>query len=366
MELRFNAAHGQACLEPEPAALQMKGMAAQAPPQPLQLPPEWLAHRYDPQHDAIQFVRADRELRRTVPFLTDEHLPPAAEPLAARRQDSLAVAGEPAPIHFIFHSAYCCSTLLANAYDREGIASSLKEPVILNDLAGWRHRGGPPARVAEVLDHSLRLLARPFGAGEASVVKPSNAINALAPAMLAMRPDAGCILLHAPLRVYLGSIADKGLWGRLWVRELLMKQVKDGLVRLGFEPEDHLLQTDLQVAAVGWLAQHQLFARLAEANPARVRTLDSEALLARPADALAAIDRLFRLGDGPEGRREVVARVFARHAKFGGAFNRDDRAAGQRSAAELHGEEIEKVMAWAEAVASAAGVKFSLPLPLLG
>jgi hypothetical protein len=343
----------------------MGPMAMQFPSQPLQLPPEWLAHRYDPGLDAVHFVRADRETRRSIPFFTDEHLPSAAEPLVAGRADSLAVAPNPAPIHFIFHSAYCCSTLLANACDRDGAASSFKEPTILNDMVGWRQRGGDPARVAEALNGALQLLARPFGAGEASVIKPSNVVNGLAPALLAMRPEARCILLHAPLRVYLGSIAGKGLWGRLWVRELLTKLRADGMVGLGFEADDLFLQTDLQVAAVGWLAQHEHFARLAGQYPGRVRTLESETLLARPEAALAAIDDLFGLPSRPEERADIAARVFARHAKFGGAFNREDRAADQRSAAEIHGEEIEKVTAWAEAVAANAGVAFDLPAPLL-
>lgn len=341
-------------------------MAAQAPSQPLRLPPELLAHRYDPQHDAVHFIRADRALRRSVAFLTDENLPSASDPLVVRRTESLSAAPAPSPIHFIFHSAYCCSTLLANACDREGIASSLKEPTILNDLVGWRHRGGAPARVAEVLGGALRLLARPFASGEATVVKPSNVVNALAPAMLAMRPEARCLLLYAPLRVYLGSIAAKGLWGRLWVRDLLVKQLKDGLIALGFEPEDHLLQSDLQVAAVGWLAQHQLFAQLALQYSDRVRTLESETLLARPEEALAAVDQLFGARSEPAAREEVVARVFTRHAKFGGQFSREDRAAGQRAAAQVHGEEIEKVLAWAEAVAANARLSLAAPLPLLG
>lgn len=340
-------------------------MAAHFPSEPLQLPPEWLAHRYDPQHDAVHFIRVDRETRRSIPFLNDEYLPAGAEPLVARRQDSLAVAPNPAPIHFIFHSAYCCSTLLANAYDRDGTASSFKEPTILNDLAGWRQRGGEPARVAEVLDGTLRLLARPFGGGEASVVKPSNVVNAFAPAMLAMRPEAGCVLLHAPLRVYLGSIAGKGLWGRLWVRDLLVKIRADGMVGLGFEADDLFLQTDLQVAAVGWLAQHQHFARLAGQYPGRVRTLESETLLARPEEALAAIDSLFGLTSDAAARARTAERVFTRHAKFGGKFDRDDRIAGQREAADVHGEEIDKVVAWAEAVAASAGLAFDLPSPLL-
>ena len=341
-------------------------MAAQAPSDRLQLPPEWLAHRYDPQQDAVHFVRADREMRRSIPFLTDEHLPSAAEPLVAPRLDSLAVTPAPAPIHFILHSAYCCSTLLANAYDRDGIASSFKEPTILNDLVGWRHRGGEPARLAEVLDSALHLLARPFRDGEVSVVKPSNVVNALAPAMLAMRPTAACVLLHAPLRVYLGSIAGKSLWGRLWVRDLLTKLLRDGMIDLGFETEDYFLQTDLQVAAVGWLAQHQHFARLAQQYPGRVRTLESETLLERPEEALAAIDTLFGLSTEAGARAQIADKVFTRHAKFGGSFSREDRVAGQRAAADVHGDEIDKVIAWAEAVAANAGVAFDLPAPLLG
>jgi hypothetical protein len=340
-------------------------MSVNAPAQPLQLAPEWLAHRYDAEGDAVHFVRADRALRRSVPFLTDEHLPPSAEPMPVPRNQALAAAPEPAPLHFIFHSAFCCSTLLANAYDEGGIASSLKEPVILNDLVGWRHRGAAPARVAEVLDGSLRLLARPFVAGEAVVVKPSNVVNALIPAILKMRPRAGAVLVYAPLRVFLGSIAGKGLWGRLWVRDLLMKQLKDGMIELGFQPEDHLLQTDLQVAAVGWLAQQQMFARIAGQYPDRVRTLESETLLARPQEALAALDELFGLARENEDRDQIIARVFRRHAKFGGDFDRESRAADQRSAAELHGEEIEKVLAWAEAVAANAGVALDAPGALL-
>jgi hypothetical protein len=89
-------------------------------------------------------------------------------------------------------------------------------------------------------------------------------------------------------------------------------------------------------------------------------------LLAHPEEALAAIDALFALTGDAASRARTAERVFSRHAKFGGKFNREDRIAGQRSAAEVHAEEIDKVIAWAEAVASNAGVALDLPSPLLG
>lgn len=336
--------------------------------QPLTLRPDLLAHRYDPGHDAVHFVEADRALRRQVPFLIDEHLPGSGAPAVVARADALRVSPPPGetPIGLIFHSAYCCSTLLANAYDRPGRAFSLKEPMLLNDLVGWRHRGGDPTRVRAVLGDALTLLARPFVPGEVGVIKPSNVVNGLAATMIAERPDAGAVLLHAPLEIYLGSIAAKGLWGRRWVRDLLLKQLIDNSVDLGFERTDYFLQSDLQVAAVGWLAQHAQFARIAAARPDRVRTLNSETLLARPAEALAAVDALFGVTGSDADREKVVGSVFSRNAKSGEAFDAATRAAGQRNAADLYGEEIGTVMGWAEAVSDQAKVSMTLARPLLG
>jgi hypothetical protein len=327
--------------------------------------PAWLAHRYDAVLDNIQFVRATRNDHRAATFLTDEYLKGAATPEALARDEAIAAAPAAAPVHFIFHSAYCCSTLLARAFDIEGVAMGLKEPQILNDLQGWRGRGGTPARIAEVLDNALALLARPFSPGEAVVIKPSNLVNAFAPAMLAMRPEARALLLYAPLRLYLASIARKGMWGRLWVRELFVKIAKDGMLDYGFSPEEILRQTDLQIAAIGWLGQHRHFANLvARFGADRVRTLDSERLVARPAETLAALESLYRLSFDAEAA--AAGPAFTSHSKGGAAFDREAREAEQRAGVEAHAEEVDKVAVWAEAVATAAGQSLELPASLLG
>jgi len=327
----------------------------------------WLADRYDPGHDAIHFRETPRDEHRRATFLTDEHLAAGARRLVVRRADALAAALPPGPIHFIFHSAFCASTLLARAVDVPGVAMGLKEPVILNDMIGWKLRGGGGAEIARALDAAMALLARPFAPGEATVVKPSNVVNGLATAMLAMRPDAKALLLHAPLRVYLGSIARKGMWGRLWVRDLLVKQLREGLLAgLGFEPEDFLAQTDLQVAAAGWLAQHRLFASLAERFGPRVRTLDSETLVARPADTMTALAALYGLPLDAAAIAAIVAGpAFTTNSKDGvTAFGRADRAEATKAEA-AYADEIDKVAVWAETVAAGAGVPLALPAPLL-
>lgn len=329
---------------------------------------EWLAHRYDPGHDAVHMRYVARARHATLPFLTDEYLGEADAPLVLRRADAMAQAPAPAPIHFIFHSAYCCSTLLAAAFDHPGIAMGLKEPVLLNDMIGWRHRGAKGPDVARVLDEGLRLLARPFAPGEAVVVKPSNIVNPLIPAILGLRPQARALLLHAPLDAYLASIARKGMWGRLWVRDLFGKLLREGMLApLGIAPDDYLGLTDIQVAAVGWLAQQRQFQDIARTLGDRVATLDSETLVVRPADSLAALARLFDLrlnGDAIAGI--VNGPIFARNAKDGGDFAPGQRAQDAQRGLELHGEEVEKVAQWARVLADNGGIAMSLANPLLG
>lgn len=327
---------------------------------------EWLAHRYDATCDEIQFRHVPRARHAEGPFLIDEYL--GAAPVRSLPFGPAAADAPPGNLNLIFHSAFCGSTLLARAFDAPGIAMGLSEPVILNDIVGIRRRGADPRRVAELLGGSMALLARPFGPGEMVVVKPSNVVNPLAAAMLRLRPEARAILLYAPLPVFLASVARKGMWCRLWVRELLEGLISDRAVDLGFDARDHFRQTDLQVAAVGWLAQHALFASLAgDFRADRIRTIDSETLLAGPGPALAALSRHYGANLAPAAVEQIASGpAFGRHSKSGRAFTAEERAIEQKIAAEAHADEIAKVAEWTAAVAAAAGISMTLPHALLG
>ncbi|MCP1470040.1 hypothetical protein J3E64_001727 [Sphingobium sp. OAS761] len=329
--------------------------------------PEWLAHRYDPGHDAVHFRQLSRSGRKDIPFFTDEHLG-AAPQLVLRRADVMEQAPAAAPLHFLFHSAYCCSTLLVSAFDIVGVATGLKEPVLLNDLIGWRHRGAKGRDVAQLLDDSLTLLARPFNAGEAVIVKPSNIVNPLIPAIMAMRPNARAVLLHAPLDAYLASIARKGMWGRIWVRDLFVKLIREGmLTTLGIPSDDYLGLTDIQVAAAGWLAQQAQFHMLVKQLGPRVATLDSERLVAMPRDSMRAMGSLMDLGLTTDMIDVAVSGpVFAKDAKSGQDFKPGSRAQAARQGMEIHADEIEKVSQWTRMVASNAAIPLTLERSLLG
>lgn len=328
----------------------------------------WLPHRYDPAGDAFHFVPVTRAQHRAISFLTDEYLPQAKTPSPIGRLEAMAQAAPAGPVHFIFHSAFCCSTLLVRALDRDGLVMGLSEPVVLNDIVGWRHRGATEVRqIADVMDNSLALLSRPFQNGEAIVIKPSNLVNPLAAAFMALRPESRALALYAPLEDFLGSIARKGLWGRIWVRDLYGKLLREGHALFGMDADQQLRLTDIQVAAVCWLAQHQIFLQLIDRyGSKRVRSLDSETLTDDPAKALENLSLHFGLPASPEAVEAMAnGPAFSRHSKSGSRFSAADRQKEKADGLSAHADEVGKVLAWAKELAIRSGTPLELPARLL-
>lgn len=324
---------------------------------------EWLAHRYDAEHDCYQMRHLTRDAHDAAAFITDDYLGIEEKPVILDRKQAIAAGSHDNPFHFILHSAFCASTMLARGFNLPGVSMGLKEPVLLNDITGYRRRGAAPAAVAERLDHGLTMLSRPLGSDRAIIIKPSNVFNALAPLALTMRPQAKAVLLYAPLPVFLVSVARKGIWCRIWCRELLEGLITDGIVNLGFEPRDYFRLSDLQVAAVGWLAQHMLFRQMADKFGAeRIATLDSERLTADPEATVKAAALHYGIDTSGVQFRDHPA--FATHSKNGGKFSSKDRQEEHSAARAAYGDEVEMVQGWAEKVAENAGVSLDLPFAL--
>jgi hypothetical protein len=321
--------------------------------------PGWLPHRVVGGGEAVQFVRLSRTEQRALPFLDErfvgEDVPRAEIPVAA-----IAAAGPAAgECHFIFHSAYCCSTLLARALDLDGVATVLQEPRVLVDLAAAESR---PA-----LDPILALLQRPHRAGEAAIVKPSNFANPLIDDLLTLRPSARALLMYAPLPAFLLAIVRRGGSNRIWARRMATLYRRDPQFEF-VQGRDLLLLTDLQAAAWVWLHQQAQFERLVrEQPPGRIATLEAGAFLADPVGALVAASSLFGL-DVDAARAAAIAAgpVFRQHAKRPGrAFDPAARRREEAAAKFAYGAEIDIAVEWAGGLAAKAGVPLALDAPLL-
>lgn len=323
------------------------------------LDPQWLPHTFDVSGENLTSVFVPRQSHRELMFLSDEHF---AGDFQKATNSARAVAAEvvdaaQAPIHFIFHTAFCCSTLMLKALDLPDRTLGLKEPDVLINLANRVIRSDDrPNR--DRLELILRLLERPFETGESIIVKPTNFANRLATPLLKARPESRAVLLYSDVRPLLRSILKRGMWGRIWGRRLFRSAAAWTSLDFGFSEEETFVLTDLQALALGWLMQMHHFAEVAAEMRERVTLIDSADFLADPTRILQRVAVLFDLGLSESEVAEVVnGPTFARHSKFSDQdYGRRERAADQDAAEAAHSEELEMVVKWVEAVAAHLGV----------
>lgn len=329
---------------------------------------EWLPLAYDRARDVIRFGRIPREALSREAFLDQRMAGSILETAdlslseTAGALDSAAPAPLPA---FIFHTSFCCSTLLARALDAPGAVIALKEPNILLDIANALRVDEAlrrePKRTARLVRAILRLLARPR-AGELRVlVKPTNAANTLLDH--ARAAGAPSLLLYGGLRDYLVSILKKGEEGRSFVRQQFNIFALDAGGLSQIPHRQSIALTDLQIAAIVWRHQIEHFARaLSAPNGAPVTSLEFRMLLERPADTLKAAARALELPI-PEAALEAAAAggIFAVNAKFEGQpYDAAARDAEETALAERWKTELDLILNWAGSLH--LGADATLPL----
>jgi hypothetical protein len=328
-------------------------------PRDVALDPEWLPHTYDAEGTNLTSVFVPRSARSELMFLSDEHfagnfrkvtLPASA--VAAETQ-----AAPRAPMHFIFHTSFCCSTLLAKALDVPGVSAALKEPDVLINLANRLIRSDDPAN-RQRLELVLRLLERPSASGETIIVKPTNFANRLVDLILTQRPEARAILLYSDVETFLRSLVKRGMFGRITGRKLYNQLAEWSPLQFGYGTAEVLEQTDVQIAALAWLMQIHHFDALAKAfGPERVMLLDSTTLLADPAAALEKAQALFGLNlDRSQIEKIATGPVFSKHSKFSERdYSAEAREKEHQAVTETHADELSMVIRWIEAVAAHVG-----------
>jgi hypothetical protein len=304
----------------------------------------WFPHRLDFERGVAVFTRTNRDALSAQPFL-DARWERRGSASATLPLAVLADApAPPTPPGFIWHTAFCCSTLIAACLDWPGVSLSLKEPVALADFAIARHRGDPRADAA-TLEGLVRLLGRPFLPGARVLIKPSNAANGLAEAVAEMGGPA--LLLHSGLRRFLLAVAKGGEARRGFVRQLMARWASQPDARFG--PTQVALFSDLQVAALVWrLQMDELLGAARKLGPQRARFLDCDVFLTDPRATLSMLDAHFGLGLGAERIEETLRGPKLRqHAKTPReTFDADAESRDFADARSALGQELEQLEAW--------------------
>lgn len=329
--------------------------------------PDWMPHRLRKRGRLLQLVHLPRAEQRALAFLDHRFISDAAPRLELSVSDipRAADAARSDKCHYIFHSAFCCSTLLSRALDVDGVATVFKEPRAIHDLACILPSADWPADQELALNVVLDLMQRSRRGGESTLIKPSNLANPLMERMLEVRPESKALLMYASLPAFLLSVVR----GRrlAWARQLAAFYRRH-MQFSTHEKQDLCLLTDLKVAAFLWLQQQAQFARVVRELPrGRVATLRADVFRARPAQAIEATAVLFGLQLSAKDAAQIASGpLFGSHSKRQGeVFDALARKREEAIAKLAYGHEIEDALAWATNLAADAAIPMDLSAPLI-
>lgn len=317
--------------------------------------PEYFPIRLAPEANALMLVPMPEQLYRTVNFLDDREIPMDGVrdvPLDAAIRALDAMNLPPRPLHWIFHVAFCGSTLVSRCLERLPAAFVLKEPFAVHDMGDRkRHCNDDPATAVGWRD-SLRLLisllGRTYRDEQVAIVKPTDASTHLMGDVLALNSRSRALFQYVGVEEFLlAMLGDRVRMG--FVRERLQDLAVLFPDESAFRRDAWQSLPDASQATCLWLLHLRLYAKFAgSAAGDRCRSLDFARFLRDPHESLAAVARFFGLGFSPREIEAAIATSMAVHSKEPRtAFSTADRAARLKSAAGTHRHEIDASLAWA-------------------
>lgn len=238
--------------------------------------PRWFPVDLDPVTPRFAMLRIE-ETHVTGPAFMDNRLDvdfsaAVAVPLAA-----LPELPAPPRAAWLFHTSFCCSTLLARALQDAPACMVYREPLVLRRLSDARDRG---MAVAPWMAPTMRLLFRPWCEDGAVVVKPTHAALNIAADLLAATPGSRAVALLSSLDDFLVSNIKKTPETQAKVPALVERAVAAGSLRHRLAGREIEPPSLLAAVALQWVAQRELLVDIDMQAPGRLRFIDASRILA--------------------------------------------------------------------------------------
>ena len=312
--------------------------------------PEYYPIAIDRDRGVVRFVRMSPESYRESIFLDSRTMCLGGQTYEIRIDDvQLAALVSPVSerrLHYIFHTAFCCSTLLARYFETLEDCLVLKEPVLLTQIAVDLEDS--PGEPDELLPLVLRLLTRVYGSSDRVVIKTHEPCNSLARHLLEENLAATATFIITPLRQFVLSVL-KSSFRRSWVRTRIPAAARAAccypLMSLTSDS-----MSDGQAAACLWLVSRFVCGELSrELNPDRFRVIEGDDLAWHPAESLPFVMEGCSLRpDRNELKQMLTGAATERYSKdLSRTYGPESR---QRELAALEadwGHEADQAIAWA-------------------
>jgi len=304
--------------------------------------PDWLLAGFDLQADRYHFAQVSRLTYQASAFLDHriQPLPTATSSLPGQKVDELLADSRPAPAAWVFHTGFCCSTLLANCLDHPGHTLVLREPLVLSRLAHAKRKSADGDAALQLATRRVTGLCERSYLGESLLVKPSNFANSLIDDLfpaVGKHPKRRAMLMTSGLQSLLVSILKKRTEAETALPGFLQALLQDSdylqLAGLGAIDQLDLLQQSV----LFWHCQrHFLQQRMAQAGADTFMILSMERFLSEPLAVLAEVSHFLQLGLPEQLLQQTVD---------SGAFRRHSKQKGQDYDPQLHHQEHQTTVA---------------------
>lgn len=309
----------------------------------------WFPVDVNLQSGTFQFQRLTLDTLEHTPFM-DIRMAPSPEPSQLRVVSAVAGARfQPGQMAWLFHTSFCCSTLLARVLHVTPHQASLKEPLVLRRLGDMRFAG---ASVDAVLEPATRLLARPWHPGGAVLVKPTHAALNVAAELVASRPGSRALVLTSSLEDFLLSNIKKPAETQRKIPLLVERAFRATSLHTRLPPAAFSPPDILAAAALQWAAQREICVDLIDAvGTDAVRVLDASELLSDLAGTAVCASQWLGLPAPPAAIERRAAAVGQTHAKAAEVDYGPDRRAAEAAMLRARFEgALDDALGWFERV----------------
>ena len=328
--------------------------------------PHWFPDAFDAKANTVLMTKANRDDLAFVAFL-DERWDRSG--LQQKTVPVSQLSNFPPPFthpRFIWHTAFCCSTLLARCLDKPGANLSLREPTTLMSVANLKRMQGERASNS-VLKLFLDTLGRGFVDNECVTIKPTNIVNNLIGDVMRAHQNSKHVLLISSLKSFIISIAKKGEGGRAFARKLFTIFAMDGHPVGQMDQRQLMQMSDLQIAALVWHMQIANFLEVTQiGGPSRVAWLDGDVFVNSPEKILKKVDSFLELNLGSDHILATIqGPLFKKDSKdMKRDFGPENRSLEAEKVEKSLGDELKAIMDWSYTVFPASPKGGSLPFPL--
>jgi hypothetical protein len=313
--------------------------------------PDWLFQGIHGQTMQYQFAHVSSRTYEDSSFLDHRMSPvPTETKGAAINVVNRLLQSDGRPANYIFHSAFCCSTLFSNCLQSVSNSLVLKEPKALGNLADALAHNQKSDRFNRqhwraVLAPGLRLLEKTYPGQRGVIIKPANSANNLMEDILALRPSR-TLFMYGGLKEFLLSNL-KGLDESRYMVPLFLARLYP-LTDYAKKSQIADVQSldHLQQCAVLWHAQLYHFSRLTAENDS-VRYLAASDFLQEPESVVRRALEYFDLPWDTEQLSQLAeSGPLSRHSKSGDSFDSEARENENAAISAQHASELQDTLSW--------------------